>query len=72
MAHLKLFCAPDDREAQALAATLVQTTDAEIVQSPGIQPTLWMAGRVYYGLARVQAALDEAGTTQREPPGTEL
>lgn len=70
MSRLRFFCAPDDQRAQALAAMLAQETDAEIVQSPRLQPTLWVDGRIYYGLERVQKVLAEVGSAWQEPQTT--
>jgi hypothetical protein len=58
---IRLFFDGQDPACLKLAERLVTETDAEIVHSDGMQPTLWLNGVVYYGLESIEEALRDAG-----------
>jgi hypothetical protein len=59
--RMRLFFDGQDSRCLKLAERLVAETEAEIVHSDGMRPTLWLNGVVYYGLEDIEAALHEAG-----------
>lgn len=50
-----------DEECLKLAARLVKETEAEVIHSRGMQPTMGLDGVVHYGLEDIKAALKKVG-----------
>lgn len=59
--RMRLFFDGEDSRCLKLAERLVTETEAEIVHSNGMQPTLLLDGAIYYGLESIEQALREAG-----------
>ena len=52
--RIRFFFDGKDSRGMALAKRLVEETEAEVVHSEGMAPTLWVEGCCYYGLERIE------------------